>query len=211
MKSTLFTISALTNFMLLMAGANAAAPSSELTVNGQLVVPNCVVAATDDGIYDLGKIAAITIKPNAETVLSPIIKNWTITCDADTYLTLTPTDNRAASSTHTASNRYGLGNVNGSGKIGTYYVEMLNGTVDGVSSNLYTTASTTITPQANAYIQKGYKNGWAAGTNRQKSGKIFGADFKVVATLASSATMNGPITEDANIDGSMTLNFAFGI
>ncbi len=197
--------------LLATAGAHAAPPSTELTVNGQLVVPNCLVAAADDGIYDLGKITATTIKPVANTPLAPIVKSWTISCDAETYLTLSPTDNRDSSSINTTSGFYGLGNVNGSGKIGTYTVDILNGAVDGVKTSLYTTSSTAISPQAEARIHKGYRSGWAAGTNQQKSGKTFAADFKVTPTLASSAIMNGPITEDTNIDGSMTLKFAFGI
>ncbi len=191
--------------------AYAAPPSTELTVTGELVVPLCTVAAADEGIYDLGKIPATMIKPNAETVVTALTKNWTITCDAETYLSLTPSDNRASSSTNTGTGYFGLGNVNGSGKIGTYSVDILNGTVDGVKSNLYVSATAAISPQASVRMHKGYRNGWAATTNLQKSGKIFAADLKVTPVLASSLTMNGPVTEDTNIDGSMTLNFAFGI
>lgn len=211
MKRTLNTMSLIIATFVAMPTAQAAPPTAELTVHGEMVVPSCTVAAADDGVYDLGKISATLIKPNADTQLTPMSKHWTISCDADTYLTLTPTDHRADSSTNSASGYYGLGNINGSGKIGTYYVEMANGTVDGTPTSLFTTSSSAIAPKATTYIHKGYVSGWAAGTNRLQNGRVFGANLIIYPTLASSSMMQGSITEDSNIDGAMTLNFAFGI
>ncbi len=197
-----------------MANAYAAAPVSDLIVKGKLVVPVCSIAAGDEGIYDFGKQSATVVKPNADTALTPMVKTWTITCDAETYLNLTPTDNRAESASTASNVNFGLGSVNGSGKIGYYTATMSNATVDDTNTNLFITSNGTIGTGAvktTAQIYKGYRSGWAATASTQKSGKVFVADITVAPTLASSAVMNGPITEDTNLDGSLTLNFAYGI
>lgn len=211
MKTKLLTLSSL---LLAMATAQAAAPIAELKVKGQLVVPVCTVAAADDGIYDFGKQSATVVKPNADTTLPSMVQTWTISCDAETYLNLTPTDNRADSASTTSTVNFGLGKVNDSGKIGYYTATMSNGMVDTVSTNLFITNNNVIgtgAVKATAQIYTGGRSGWAATGTTQKSGKVFVTDITVTPTLASSATMNGPITEDTNLDGSLTLSFAYGI
>ncbi|WP_257010628.1 hypothetical protein [Burkholderia ubonensis] len=42
-------------------------------------------------------------------------------------------------------------------------------------------------------------------------GEVFTADLVVAPTLAGSATMNGPLTDAVDLDGSATLTFAFGL
>ncbi len=208
-------VSLLLPLLLAMTGAYAAAPTADLSVKGQLVVPVCTVAATDDGIYNIGKQSATVVKPTANTQLASMTKAWTITCDAETYLNFSHVDNRASSASTTHIGNFGLGNVNGSGKIGFYTVVVKNPTVDGVPSRVFSTmnnsvTSTDIVPYLS--IHTGNRHGWASASSiAQKSGKIFMADFEVTPTLASSSAMNGPITDDTNIDGSMTLNFAYGI
>ncbi|MHA7847529.1 DUF1120 domain-containing protein [Serratia sp. D1N4] len=212
MKKHVITATALSTLLLTMANAHADAPTAELKVIGELTVPTCTVAGPDDGIYDFGKLSATMIKPAATTALTPMTKTWTVTCDAETYLNFAPVDNRAASASAVATTNFGMGMVNNTGKIGYYTAQMENATVDGVASSLFTSASATFTPAATANITTGQRSGWATATaNTQKSGKIFVADITVSPVLASSATMNGPITDDTNIDGSMTLNFAYGI
>ncbi len=205
---TLFsTASAL---LLAMATAHAAPPTAELKVIGTLTVPTCTVAATDDGVYDMGKISATLVKPNANTALSTMSKTWTVNCDAETYLNLKPVDNRADSAVVANATSFGLGQVNESGKIGYYTVTMKNGTVDGAASNLFSSPSATIATANAVAVSSANRNGWSSGTV-QKSGKTFVADLEVAPFLGSTISMNGAITEDANIDGSLTLNFAYGI
>ncbi|MBC3232067.1 DUF1120 domain-containing protein [Serratia fonticola] len=214
MKKPLIAATTLTSLLLTMAQAQAqaAAPTAELKVTGTLTVPSCEIAAADDGVYDLGKLSATLVKPAATTTLNPISKTWTITCDADTYLNFSPVDNRAASSAAVATTNFGMGMVNGTGKIGYYTAQMRNATVDGKTSGLFTSASPTFTAYTTASITTGQRSGWANSTgNQQQSGKVFAAEIVVTPELASLTSMNGAITDDANIDGSMTLNFAFGI
>lgn len=211
-KYTITTATVFSTLLLTMANAQAANPSAELKVIGELTVPTCTVASTNDGVYDFGKLSATMIKPSATTALTAQTKTWTISCDAETYLNFTPVDNRAASSSSSATTNFGMGTVNGTGKIGYYTAQLKNATVDGTTSSLFTSASATFTPATTAAITTGQRSGWAtSAANTQKSGRVFVADITVSPVLASSSTMNGPITDDTKIDGSMTLNFAYGI
>ncbi len=214
MNKKIISFATATALALTMANAYAAPPVSELKVKGQLVVPVCTVAAADDGIYDFGKQSATIVKPAGDTPLTAMSKTWTVTCDAETYLNLTPTDNRADSASSVSTTYFGLGKVNTDGKIGYYTATMSKGSVDSVSTNLFMTSTSTIATanvNATAQIYKGGRSGWAATSTTQKSGKVFVADITVAPNLASTAVMNGPITEDTNLDGSLTLSFAYGI
>lgn len=212
MNKHVITVTALSSLLLAMANVQAAAPTAELKVTGELTVPTCTVAGADGGIYDLGKMSSTMIKPAATTALTAVTKTWTVTCDAETYLNFSPVDNRAASASAVLATNFGLGMVNGTGKIGYYTAQMKNATVDGVSSSLFTANSGTFTPATTANITTGSRSGWATSANNtQKSGKVFVADITVSPVLASTTTMNGPITDNVSIDGSMTLNFAYGI
>ncbi len=202
-------------FMLAMPGAHAAPPTADLTVKGKLAVPVCTVTATDNGVYNIGKLSSTMVKSQSDTVLPSISKTWTITCDAETYLNFSHVDNRAESASTVARPNFGLGNVNGTGKLGFYTVEVINPTVDGATTRVFSTMTNTVGKEnivPYLSVHKENRHGWAsARQDTQQSGKVFTADFVVTPTLASSAMMNGPITDDANIDGSMTLSFAYGI
>lgn len=215
MNAKLMSLSALTTFMLAMVGAHAAPPEANLKVTGKLVVPVCSVVADNNGVYDIGRQSATIVHPNTNTPLPSMTKTWTITCDAETYLNFTHSDNREASASVVARPNFGLGNVNGSGKIGFYTVDVKNPTVDGVTTRVFSTMNNTITTNdvvPYLSVHKENRHGWAANSSiAQQSGKVFTADFVVTPTLASSTIMNGPITEDTDIDGSLTLNFAYGI
>lgn len=187
------------------------APTSSLTVKGSIGVPGCTVNAPDDGIYDFGRIAASLVKPgNATTTLTPITRTWTVTCDAQTYLSFSVIDNRAATASSVSPVNFGLGSVHSSGKIGFYTVALQKPTVDGVASTTYASTGASISSAATTLLGTNTKHGWAMG-NAQKEGKTFTADLTVTPTLAGSTVMGGAITDSVPLDGSLTLNFAFGL
>ncbi|HFR4113171.1 TPA: DUF1120 domain-containing protein [Yersinia enterocolitica] len=212
MKKQLAKITVLSSLIFGINAANAEAPTAELKVIGTLTVPSCTVNAPDDGVYDFGKLSSSLIKSGATTTaLTPITKSWTVSCDAETYLNFTPVDNRAASVSTAGTTYFGMGNVNGTGKIGYYTAQIKNGTVDSKVSNLFSSANAVFTATTSAYLTKDMRTGWSSGANTQSVGKIFTADITVSPILGGTTVMGGPITEDAEIDGSMTMNFAFGI
>ncbi|HEC1652532.1 TPA: DUF1120 domain-containing protein [Yersinia enterocolitica] len=212
MKKQLIGLTVLSSLVLGMAVAHAAPPTAELKVTGTLTVPSCTVASPDEGVYDFGKLSSSLVKSGtATTPLTPMTKTWTVTCDADTYLNFTPVDNRAASASAVATTNFGLGNVNTTGKIGYYTALIKNGTVDGKASNLFSSATSTFAAATTASLTTGQHTGWSSAANTQSTGKVFVADITVSPMLAGTTTMGGPITDDAELDGSMTMNFAFGI
>lgn len=173
---------------------------------------HCTVSSPNDGGYSVGRLSGSLLKANANTPLAPINKVWHISCDAETYLTFSTVDNRASSASTPGLGHYGLGQVNGSGKIGFYRVTMKNATVDGDPTRLFSTNSTAFNVVSSLTLTTTHRAiGWANANNVQKSGRVFTAELEVLPTLASVAQMNGPITDRTLIDGSMSLNFAFGI
>ncbi|HDL7929368.1 TPA: DUF1120 domain-containing protein, partial [Yersinia enterocolitica] len=202
MKKQLIALTALSYLIFGFNAANAKAPTAELTVKGQVSPPGCIVMAPDGGVYNVGEIAGHTVKPSALTVLPSITKNWSVICDAETYVSVTGSDNRAGSST--SGGRYGLGFVNGAGKIGDYGVYFSNAKVDGTAKYFRKQEEAAA---AILSLSIGPLNGlsWVHANATKAPGKVFSADIEVMPRLGSVADMKGPITENVKIDGSMTL------
>lgn len=197
------------------AAAWAGAPVTDLTVKGRLVAPSCTVNAPDDGVYQFGKISPSMIKPgNTHTALTPQEKEWTIECDANTFMTLGAVDNVDGTASVEHNSNFGLGTVNETGKLGYYVVRMLSGKVDDVSSGLFSTTGTAFIYETYVDIvhaRNKYRHGWSSGSSVMKAGKKFSAVLRVSPYLGGTATMAGPISESTELQGSMTLNFAFGL
>ncbi|CNF62299.1 DUF1120 domain-containing protein [Yersinia enterocolitica] len=208
MKKQLIALTALSYLIFGFNAANAKAPTAELTVKGQVSPPGCIIMAPDGGVYNVGEIAGHTVKPSALTVLPSITKNWSVICDAETYVSVTGSDNRAGSST--SGGRYGLGFVNGAGKIGDYGVYFSNAKVDGTAKYFRKQEEAAA---AILSLSIGPLNGlsWVHANATKAPGKVFSADIEVMPRLGSVADMKGPITENVKIDGSMTLSIIIGI
>ncbi|CNH94466.1 beta-fimbriae major subunit [Yersinia massiliensis] len=215
MKKQLARLAVLSSLIVGTTAVQATVPTAELKVIGSLSVPSCTVNAPDSGVYDLGAIGPSQIKSGTATTSLPAIsKNWVINCDGMTYLNIRPVDNRVGTTSVVDGAHFGLGNVNGDGKIGYYRLAMSNGVVDGKASNLFITTTSNFTA---SYTSVGLNSdnsisaGWAASSSTQAAGKVFSADFTVIPVLAGTTDMKGTITEETKIDGSTTMNFAFGI
>jgi hypothetical protein len=195
-----------------------AALAADLTVKGAISAPSCTVANGGagigrSGIYNYGQISSAMVKPGTTTTpLSTVTVPWTVTCDAQTYLTFNIVDNRAGTASTPASTNFGLGNVNGSGKLGYYTVTLSNPTVDGALANTFSTTGTTFTAISSTLLSTGSaRYGWASGNNTLKAGRVFAANLTAAPYLAGSATMGGAVTDGLSLDGSLTLNFALGL
>ncbi|MBP6115595.1 MAG: hypothetical protein KBC57_02780 [Neisseriaceae bacterium] len=206
--SALF-MTAITCTILLPSSQTFAAP---LMANDRSDSASCQVSAANGGAYPLGRFSSAQLHANEPTKLSPMLKTWLISCDAETYLTFSTVDHRADSVATPAANQYGLGHVNGTGKIGAYEVIMKNAAVDGVPTQVFASTTAIFNPAAWVTLRPMQgTHGWASAPNVLKSGKTFSADLEVQASLAAISIMNGPMTDNAEIDGSMSLIFAFGI
>jgi hypothetical protein len=200
-----------------MVNAQAAPPTAELKVKGSIDVPTCSIAAPNNGVYDLGKLPSSLVGASTKTVLPAMSKKWAVTCDSLTYISVTVVDNRAATVSESDPTYFGLGHINETGKIGYYTASMTNGFVDGIAKSIYygVTGSSTLYAAATGsgyYFRPNTRYyGWSDTNAIPVAGRVFTADMRIYPVLASTATMNGPITDNSKIDGSMTINFTFAI
>lgn len=199
--------------MMSVGAAMAASMSPELKVKGQIATPSCEVSLGNQGVFDYGKIGNSMIKPSATTALeskSTIVK---VNCEAETFLNFSVIDNRASSSSLASSTSFGLGNVNGTGKLGYYKLRLVSGTIDNAQTLVYSTnkGSLSFAAEQSVYADKNKVTGWAKSANVQASGKAFSSALVVEPVLASSKDMGGPVTDNVKLDGSATLNFSYGL
>ncbi|HIE4798786.1 TPA: DUF1120 domain-containing protein [Serratia marcescens] len=211
MKKTL-VISSLFAACALSLNVQAAPMSADISVKGSMSVPGCSIEqANGNGVYDLGKISSTLIQQTKETKLQEMGLRWGVTCDAATYLSFQVVDDREGTASKSGTTNFGLGTVNDGGKLGYYSVKMHIPTVDGKTAKVYSTAGSTFTAVDSVLLDKGKKMGWATSSNIQAAGKSFAAFLAIAPVLASQADMKGPVTENDKLDGSLTMNFSFGI
>lgn len=216
MKRNIFSLSAITILYLSANSAVAAiGGTAELKVKGEITAPSCVIGLTDNGVIDLGKISIHSIKSNEVTKL-PVPTSIVInaSCDAETALTFSIVDNRVTTASAPSTKHFGLGSVNGNGKLGYYSIEMKTGYVDSKAVDVFSTSksSTSFTPAKKVDVDTDKVMGWSdGGNNKLAIGKNFISALEVTPYLASGNDMGGTIPEDTKLDGSATLNFAFGI
>lgn len=207
---------------LMAAGPSfAAGPQATVKVIGTLEVPGCDVTQDDgNNVYDFGSLESSLIKPGTTTNTltdRAIEKTWTVKCDGLTYLTYKVTDNEAGNSSPVTTTQFGLGKVNGENNIGYYEVLMSDATVDagtvtGIPARVFSTTNTTISRQTSVLLDRNKTMGWSNDTsNALIAAETFRAKFKVTPTLNGTQTMGGTISENIVLDGSLTLNFAFGL
>jgi hypothetical protein len=221
MKKTLFNAMVALVFGLGSAAAMAVAPAKDLLVKGAFEIPGCDVMQTGGGIYDFGSIPASMIKPGtAKTTLSPQRQTWTVNCDADTFLSFTVVDNQADSVSDTSrAFNFGLGNINDTGKIGYYVVQLSNAMTRDGERAFIKQVPTGFTSGAayesvEMYPGSSAAMAWAPNTGNNFDLSIsnqFVMDMEVTPTLAGTADMNGPVTENVPLNGSLTLSYAFGL
>jgi hypothetical protein len=138
----------------------------------------------------------------------------TVTCDAATPLTFRVTDNRLGTASASGSKYFGLGNVNGTGKLGYYTIKAAFPRVDGETKNMFVTADNTIGSGATTVdFEHGKRVGWlsSSASKEQAIGKVFSFMLLTEAFLAKRGDMQGGIGEDTRLDGSATLEFGFGL
>ncbi len=198
--------------LLVAGGSLAASPSAEIKVVGELVAPTCEVSLPNDGVFDYGSINHTKISRDKAVSLG-INGNGTmeVKCDAETPMTFNVIDNRLGTASE-AGKTFGLGSINNTGKLGFYAVTAYHPQIDGKLGRLFVTQDSTITsPTGSVQLEHGKRVGWASNANTLAIGKTFTAILSVEAFLAKSGDMHGGIGEGTSLDGSTTLDFAFGL
>lgn len=213
MKKTIVSGVVVSVMAMSMGSAMASSMSSELSVKGKMAIPSCEVSLTNNGVYNLGKIASGAITPTKTKLLKEINGEVTVMCEADTFLNFSAVDNREGTASSIGNTHFGLGNVNGAGKLGFYKMKFFGATVDRVAAAVYSEnkGSASIEATNGVYVEKGKVTGWATREDAQASGKFFQAYLAVEPVLASLQDMGGTPAEGTKLDGSATLSFSYAL
>jgi hypothetical protein len=190
------------------------AQSAELYVKGTISNPGtCKISSSNNGTYEFGKVDISLIQ---ETERAPISSaqsaTWTVACDTTTYVRLSTSDMEKSSAPDPATQFFGLGTINGDGKIGQYTVLAKNPVVDG-NDALFSSNSPTIEGKPENLLHHGTYSTWAQKNDGKSaaSGRDFKVDLEVSAWLASKAEMKGLPTDGTPLNGHLTLTFTQGL
>ncbi|MNG80284.1 hypothetical protein D3C79_389140 [compost metagenome] len=183
----------------------AGAPAVDIRVVGILAAPGCFVVAPNNGVYDLGTLP-VTSGKSTKIALAPLSQTWRIQCEAETYLKLLATDNRAVVGTSSEPASYGLLGRSGGEALGYYYVEIANATVNGKPARVLAPGG-----GDSARMRSGRPMGWWQGDVALHSGRLFSADITVYPFLTAAGAAKSRALEGETVDGSMTISFEFGL
>lgn len=190
------------------------AQTKSLDVKGIIGSPGtCQVEATNDGSYNFGSIASSLISKTAPVPLAtPQSAKWTVKCATVTSVSFTTSDTAKASALKPEVQYFGLGTVNGDGKIGMYIVTAKNAMVDGAPA-LFSTNATAVDGKAFALLHHGVRSTWARtdDAKAQATGQEFNVDLEVSATLGSEVDMKGAPPDGTALNGRLTLTFKQGL
>jgi len=75
-----------------------AASSTDLNISGTITPSACAPVLSDGGVIDHGKMTAKDLQPTSPTRLNAAEMRLEVTCEGETFFTLTTVDNRAGTS-----------------------------------------------------------------------------------------------------------------
>ncbi|WP_272570717.1 hypothetical protein [Providencia sp. PROV267] len=173
--------------------------------------PSCEIIPPNNGNYQFSQLHAHYFKLNKVTALPELKQTWQVMCNTPINLFLKIIDNRHDSSRMDDESYFGLGNVNGSGKIGDYRLTLSHANVDNEKAELFLSENLSGTRRSAITVKKNRIYGWLTGESHIASGKLFSVDITVSPKLNSLKETHGPIVNGAELDGNAELIFSFGI
>jgi hypothetical protein len=201
------TLSALWTALLLTAASPAFAASTDLTVTGIITPGACTPSLSGGGIIDHGKISAKDLVPNNPNVLPKQTLQMAVNCDAPVQYYFSPIDHRAGTAWNNSSN-FGLGLTNAGEKLGSFYVDALKVTADGVDALPIISLD-----GGKTWIEDDWDilNIWAVGamgdTSTPLQVKDLTLDLQVITKIASGSDLT--LTDEVLIDGLATLDLKY--
>lgn len=205
MKKRLLQTGAL-GLWVLFSGQLIAAPSAELKIAGKIKHSGCSVIASNNGVYDYGSVPGNAA--DDQTQMLPTLKQaWQVRCESEAYLAIIPTDNRAASRSAQDLRRFGLGNTADGRPVGYFLLGVAQSTVNGAPAALRSHTAASARPGSEVALISGERSDWLLADATRAAGHIYTMDISVTPVL----TANIPVTDKVELDGSVTLNFVFGL
>lgn len=197
--------------VLLSTGCLAGLPSTEIKVTGEIEPSRCEIIAPNNGVYDFGKIRWSS-GLNGPMVLPAMTQSWRVRCGSAAYLDIIPEDNRAWAGGNMGRAYFSLGR-RGSQTLGKYSLGISNSRIDRVAVRSRTAGQST--SQAGiSLLVPGERTRWLVPDSVSQlsrlapAGRVFSLDITVSPQLTIP---ENAAAEAVSLDGSVTLDFAFGI
>ncbi|MGF6192508.1 hypothetical protein [Serratia sp. 2723] len=185
--------------------ALAGVPSSDVKVTGEIASSRCEIIAPNNGVYDFGKIKLPTGSDNPVS-LPDMTQSWRVKCDNATYLEVIPQDNRNRAANGISTPYFSLGG-NGVHTLGNYRLGVSNAQIDRAVA-MSQTAGQAQSRSGVMPLIPGMRTRWLMPENVMRAGRVFSLDITVSPRLTIP---QGAVTEAVSLDGSVTLDFIFGI
>ncbi|MEW5494392.1 hypothetical protein ABGT23_01890 [Enterobacter cloacae] len=191
--------------------ALAGGGSAELKVTGEIAPSSCVVNVADSKMYWEG-LKPSMLSAHSNTPLDYKMTKVTLQCQDQVIPSFRVIDNRAGTESESQPGHFGLGNINGTGKVGFYTARTSMAAVDNQEVGMFMDNSGS-GGRPMLTLENGGTFRWATfGQTSPMAGKDFSFDLIITPTLASAAVMEGvPATGETLMDGSMTMEFRFGV
>lgn len=190
-----------------------AASSVDLTVKGSITPSACVPNLTQGGTVDYGKIPAKDLSVDTPTEFAPVTLQLSIDCEAPTLFALNAKDNRFGSSLFPSLTwYYGLGYVNGTQKLGSYSLDLLNPVADSAVFPIHSfDQGQNWWKFAGGMMRHTYWNSFSdtpgVGPFLPKALRAVTADLQIITFVAPSKDL--PIAQEVPLDGSASLDLLY--
>ena len=199
---------ALCSALLIAHSASAlAASSTELAIKGLITPSACTPTLSSSGVIDLGKISASDLDEMGITPIGKRTLQMNVTCEAQTLMALSSTDNRAGSAY--VNGLYGLGLINGDQKLGYYDLTLMRLVADSIPAQVIWSADKGATWENKIYLMPGTWVSAAAlgGPLQPIPVKEMNVDVDVGIRFAPAAELD--LSNEVPIDGSTTLDVMY--
>jgi hypothetical protein len=191
-----------------------AASSVDLTVKGSVTPSACVPNLTQGGTVDYGKIPARDLSVDTPTEFAPVTLQLSIDCEAPTLFALNAKDNRFGSSLFPSLTwYYGLGYVNGTQKLGSYSLDLLNPVSDSAVFPIHSfDQGQSWSKFAGGMMRHTYWNSFSdtpgtGGPYFPKALRTVTADLQIITFVAPAKDL--PLREEVPLDGSASLDLLY--
>jgi len=197
---------------LLLTGASSAfaASQTDLKVTGTITPVACEPTLANGGVVDYAKISFKDLNETTPTVLGVETIQLTVSCTASAQFAISTLDNRPNTASH--ADGMGLGLINGTEKLGFYFLGFKNPVADVPVSVMYSRNDGTRWIQLDDDVSK-LTNEWIAFGNRISS--VWTPEFVQNVTVdmwlntAIAPTNTLTLTDEVKLDGNATLQIKY--
>ncbi|MBK5439642.1 DUF1120 domain-containing protein [Pseudomonas sp. TH32] len=204
--NTLFKTVAST-LLIACAPAAFAASTVDLTVTGLITPNSCTPQLSGGGQVDYGKISAKDLKITGSTFIGAQTLQMTVSCDAPILIGLKAIDNRPGSAS--MSQGMGLGLINGTQKLGFYYLYLRNPIADTVAVQPIITEDNGMSWFNDAFWNPQFLSSVAAMSDDSQPLPVqnLTVDLEVMTSIARTDGLD--LSNEVPLDGSATLEVKY--